>query len=108
MIQPIEQDFTCNIGGNWSAEFLFFSDDAETVPYSFTGWTLYLTVTHRDGSTTQATTDVASNSVAAVIPGGTTTSFVDGVDRYNLRMVNNSDPTNIEFLYVGNFRCRTL
>jgi hypothetical protein len=109
MITPGTASLTIYSGGTFNQEFDFWDDALSTVPHSFSGWTLSMTITWTGPShpgPVTCTVTVASNVVTVSLTPSITASMQLGAAHWVLQEQNNTTG-EVEFLMHGDIEVVT-
>jgi hypothetical protein len=104
MIEPATIDLACFTGADYTDVWTFFADQAQTVPFDFTGWTGFslelgtLTLTEGSG----LTIDHAAGTIAPFVARTVTAALAPGSVRYALAAIDPDD--HLGYLLHGGFK----
>jgi hypothetical protein len=89
------------IGGTWKIELQFFEDEAETIPFNLTGWTVTLNLKNFRELTSGSglTITPATGKVVPLLTAAETTTILGKELRYWLRVAQGTEP--VDYLMRG-------
>jgi hypothetical protein len=102
MIEPLNFAFDVRISGTFDGQIEFFSDEARTNPFDFSGWSFEFTVYTNQGPIVGSVSE-ASGVVTLGLDSTQTSALTQQLARYTLAITRGTSPVEREFLAVGRF-----